>query len=52
MKEGIIHRNQLIPNSFNDTHILNECHFVHMLLLTIRNQCHWNLKTVPINSST
>lgn len=39
-------------NSFDDTYIIDECHFTHVLLPTIKNQCYWNLKTVSKNSST
>lgn len=39
-------------NAFNDTYILKECQFVHILLPTIVKQCYWNLKTVSKNIST
>lgn len=39
-------------NAFNDTYILQECQFVHILLPTTVKKCYWNLKTVSKNSPT
>lgn len=39
-------------NTLNDTYILQECQFVHILLSTTVKQCYWHLKTVSKDSST